>query len=284
MFRHLAFPTLSIFALTLLMTACVPRSEPAGTLIAPDTRQISHYVDEGGKTGILGRVVLKETGGAVEEAYVNIYPSAFSNLMGPSQFISPPTAADGSYSMEIPPGTYYIVARKRTSGQPMGPLSPGDYYSEHQRIVTEVVEGRMAVVDVPVVSMKAPMFFRKTMGEKEGHTGVRGRLVDENGKGVPGAFATAYSNEDVRRVPDYVSNLTGADGEFTLYLPEGGTYYLAARMHAWDMPQPGEPYGRHGGDDPAPVRVAEGSFVENLNIVMEPFTGEYTPGKSRRPF
>lgn len=249
-----------------------------------DTVEVIRQIDGEGKTGITGQVTIKETGQGVAEAYVNIYPDVISNLLGPSQFISRPTDAEGRYFIEAPPGTYYLVARKRVSGEPTGPLSPGDYYSEHQRVVTRVEPGKLAVVDLAVVPMKAPMFFKKEVVERETNTGIRGRLLDREGKPVAGGFAMAYTDQTMQRLPDYASTLSDAEGRFTLYLPEGGTYYLAARIHAWDMPQPGEPYGRYGGVEPQPVQVQAGRFIEDVRIVLEPFTGEYEPGKSRRPF
>lgn len=284
MSRFFTLHILLIAAFTLLSACATKGGAPDGAGIPPDARVVNKYVDDGGKTGIKGRVVLKEGGEPLADAYVNIYPETFSNLLGPSQFISSPTAADGEYTLEVPPGTYYIVARKRTSGQPTGPLSPGDFYSEHQRIISTVVSGKVALVDIPVAVMKAPMFFKKAVVDMATDTGIRGVLVDRLGKPVPGAFATAYVNSDVRRVPDFVSTLTDPDGQFTLYLPEGGSYYIAARIHAWDMPRPGEPYGRVGGETPDPIQVNKGSFVEGMRIVMEPFTGEYKPGKGRQTF
>jgi hypothetical protein len=88
----------------------------------------------------------------------------------------------------------------------------------------------------------------------------------------------------MKRLPDYASTLSNEQGNFTIYLPEGGTYFLAARIHAWDMPSPGEPYGKYGGEQPTAITVATGQFVENLQIEMAPFSGPYQPGKSRRPF
>ncbi len=241
------------------------------------------YVDGQGRTGIKGQVSLKADGQPLEEAYVNIYPDAVSNLLGPSMYISSPTDPQGSYILEVPPGTYYVVARKRLSGQAAGPLSKGDYYSEHQRVVTTVVPGKLALVDLQVLSMEAPMFFKKSVVDQKTETGIRGMLLDAQGKPVSGSFAIAYRDPDMKRLPDFVSTLSDPEGKFTIYLPEGGTYYLGARIHAWDMPRPGELYGRLGGDEPTPVTVTQGGFVENLKIELTPFTGEYKEGKSRRP-
>ncbi len=272
----------------LLTVACMPRGGPtpkggAGD-VAESVKRVAVYQDGDGKTGISGQVLIKETGEPLDEGYVYIYPDAVSNLLGPSQFISQPTDAEGRYRLDVLPGAYYVVARKRMSGQASGPLSPGDYYSEHQRIISTVVEGKMALVDLEVVPMKAPMFFKKSVVEKKSDTGIRGLLLDAEGKPVPGSFAIAYTNKDMQRLPDFVSTLADGEGNFTIYFPEGGTYYVGGRVHAWDMPRPGELYGKFGGDDPQPVQVETGAFVDNIRIEMTPFTEEYKSGKSRRPY
>lgn len=268
-----------------LFTACqtgVSTEASLATIEKP--RVASTYVEGNGKTGIQGTISVKDENRPLQGGYVNIYPDTISNLLGPSQFISLPTDSNGYYHLEVPPGVYYIVARKRMSGQPTGPLAPGDFYSEHQRIVTTVEPGKIAVVNLEVVPMKAPMFFKNRVVDRETTTGIRGVLVDQEGRPVMGGFAMAYVDPDLKRLPDYASTLSDENGQFTIYLPEGGTYYLAARIHAWDMPSPGEPYGKFGKDQPTPVIVTTDSFVEDILIEMRPFTGTYTPGKSRRPF
>ena len=265
---------------SLVLPAC--STPPSGTV--SDTIKVNKYVDGQGKTGISGKITVKETGAPAVGAYVNIYPDTLSNLLGPSQYISTPTSGDGSYSINVPPGTYYVVARKRESGQPSGPLSPGDLFSEHQRVVTTVIDGKMSLVDLSLAPMKAPMFFKKATGEIQTDTGIKGKLIDSTGKPVPGSFALAYNDTDTKRLPDFASTLSDSEGNFVIYLPQGGTYFLGARVHAWDMPRPGELYGKFGDPDPTPVAVADGSFTEGIEIVLTPFSGTYKAGKSRRPY
>lgn len=240
---------------------------------------VENFIDEGGATGLKGMVFFKDGGQPISGAYVNVYPDGISNLLGPSQFISAPTTADGSYNLDLPPGTYFVVARKRTSGSPTGPLSPGDFFSEHQRIVTRVIDGKMSLVNLELAPMKAPMFFKK-VAEISSNTGARGILSDAEGKPISGGFAMAYTDSEMKRLPDYASSLSDSQGRFTIYLPAGGSYYLAGRIHAWDMPQQGEPFGKL--DDP--LAIKDGEFIENVRIELVPFSGTYLQGKSRRPF
>lgn len=283
--RQLTLVRLLLWLLVGLLPACSTTSkEIEKSATFPGEVRVTDSVVDQGRTGIKGQAFLKETGDPVAGAYVNIYPNSFTNLLGPSQFLSRPTDADGRYQLDMPPGTYYIVARKRISGQPTGPLSQGDFYSEHQRVVTTVTPGRVAVVNLSMVSMKAPMFFKKVQVQNATDTGIRGTIVDQQGQPVPGGFAMAYVNNNLQRLPDYASTLSDENGQFVLYLPHGGTFYLAARIHAWDMPHPGEPYGQYGGDTPAAVKVDQGTFVDSLKIILKPFTKAYKPGKSQRPF
>jgi hypothetical protein len=274
--RAFCLGSLSI-SLLLFLWACTPTVCPT---TIPGTIRVDSYIDGNGASGIAGRVVMREDGAGVADAYVNIYADTVSNLLGPSHTMSSPTDQDGRYQVNLPPGTYFVVARKRSSGNPTGPLSPGDYYSEHQRVVTDVVAGKLAVVDLPIVLMNNPMFFKRDIASLETDTAIRGRIVDKAGQPVFGAFGMAYSDADLKRLPDYVSTLSDNDGHFTIYLPKGGSYYLSARIHVYDMPRPGEPYGKID----EPVTVAKGQNSEEVTIVVEPFTGEYQRGKSRRPY
>jgi hypothetical protein len=274
---------LGVLGVVLGLAACQTTPPPCPVEIESGVWS-GEYVDGAGETGLRGRVVLRDGGAPLAGAFVNVYPDTISNLLGPSQFISSPSDAGGNYQLHVPAGSYYVVARKRTSGHPTGPLEPGDFYSEHQRIKVRVEAGRYAVVELPVVAMKAPMFFKNRVVDSETRTGMRGVLVDRDGKPVMGGFAMAYADPEMKRLPDFASTLSDETGQFTIYLPEGGTFYLAARIHAWDMPTPGEPYGIYGDKAVTPVTVATDQFVDNLRIEMRPFTGEYLPGKSRRPF
>ncbi len=264
----------------LLLPACAPNIQTTAT----GGQVIETMIDGHGHTGISGKILLKTYGAPLAGAYVNIYPNAISNLLGPSEFLSAPTGEDGTYSIDLQPGNYYVVARKRSSGLPNGPLTTGDYFSDHQRILARVAEGKLTQVNLQMIQMKAPMFFKKDLSDTKTDTGIRGVLIDKQGKPVPGGFAIAYSDKNLQRLPDFASTLTNQKGEFTLYLPKGGSYYLAARIHAWDMPREGELYGKHGGENPLEMKIADKSFVEGIIIEMAPFSGTYKEMKNQRPF
>lgn len=251
---------------------------------APTGQYQTAYVDGGNSSGVTGKVFTQTDNQPLSGVYVNIYPSHAPNLLGPSTYISSPTAADGSYNLEVPPGTYYIVARKRASGLATGAISPGDYFSKDARMLVEIKAGKLAKVDLPMAYMSAPMFFKQGGGVLATEQGIRGTLTDADGKPQAGAFAIAYRNADIKRLPDFASSLSNDKGEFVLYLPEGGEYYLAARLHAWDMPRPGEPYGKYDGKVITPISVPKKQFIEGIEMALLPFEGEYKEGMNKRPF
>ena len=198
------------------------------------------------------------------------YRSYSTNLLGPADFASAPSGSDGAYTIDLVEGAYYIVARKRTTGDNTGPLVAGDLYSVHPANPVTVKNGRFSDVDLELVQMRDPMFFQST-SRKETKTGIKGKIVDAEGRPVPWVFAMAYSSSDMKRIPEYTSVMTDVDGEFAIYLPAGGTYWLAARKNIREKPISGEPYGLYRGTPDHSISVPDEGFVEGVTIVLEPY-------------
>ena len=119
------FCRLAILAGIILMLTACQAAAPQGAARFECAPWAGNYVDGQGHTGLQGQIVLKESGAPLAGAFVNVYPDTISNLLGPSQFISSPSDERGAYRVEVPPGVYYVVARKRLSGQATGPLFYG---------------------------------------------------------------------------------------------------------------------------------------------------------------
>lgn len=233
-----------------------------------------------GGSGVRGTVIQKETGLPVQGAHIYAYTDVSKNLVGVADHVSKGSAEDGSYSLALEPGEYYLVARKRASGANYGPIVTGDLY-DHRFRQQEVRIGQGQVVerDFELEQLREPMFFQVfTKGQKITGTGIRGRILGQDGEPVQGAFATAYRDSNMRRLPDFASTLTGDDGTFTLYLPAGGKWYIGARSRARTAPVPGEPVGRYAGSDDHSVAVTGGSFIEGIEIVLKPFSSQIPPG------
>jgi hypothetical protein len=241
------------------------------------------------KSGVRGTVVMRESGEPVEKAYVYAYvgkPQVRARtlgIIGITDWVSHGTAEDGSYTMDLPPGEYYIVARKRASGLNYGPLYQGDYYDHSQAGKAVIVrKGKYEKLNFKLKMLMEPLFFQGlTASERVSDTGVRGKLLDENGDHVPGTFVIAYKDDDMYRLPDFASTLTDDEGSYTLYLPKGGRYWLAARFYAMKVPVQGEPFARYEGSDDHSVLVPEGTFLEDIDLTLRPYDG--SPPKGYRP-
>ena len=261
---------LPFMAVVVLVTGCVTsHHEPSA-------------VHEG--SGVRGLVFLRSTGQPVEGAHVYAYRDSGKNLIGVADHVSRGTARDGSFTLELEPGEYYFVSRKRVSGANFGPVLTGDLYDhQFQAKPVRITAGRYAHLEFELEKMTEPMFFQVfTEAGRRTDTGIRGRLLDEEDVPVQGAFATAYGSSNMRRLPDFVSTVTGDDGYFVLYLPEGGRWYVGARSRARGVPRPGEPVGKYEGSKDNSIHVPEGSFLDGVVITLRPFTSR--PPAAYKPY
>jgi len=77
-----------------------------------------------------------------------------------------------------------------------------------------------------------------------------------------------YDHVQMSERPKFVSEKTGPDGRYLIHLPEGGTYYLAARDKFGGPPKIGDLYGRYdqGTIEPSAVVLREGEQRKNVDI------------------
>ena len=180
-----------------------------------------------------------------------------------------PTGADGRYITEIPPGKYYVVARKRMSGSIAGNLQRGDYVSRETGAPVEVRPGIYAKVDLTLAPMTGNMLF-SAFGAS-GAQGVRGVVRGRDGKPFARAYAFAYKDARMTGKPDYVSEWTREDGSYVIYVQEPGVYHVGARTGFMGVPKPDEPYGKYGRTDHS-VKVPDGAFVDGVDVALGRFS------------
>lgn len=213
-----------------------------------------------GLTGVAGTVYAPAEG-----AYIYVYKKG-ANPHGPAEVILPaPTGADGAFSVELPPGEYTLVARRRSNLDNAGPLSPGDQRSDPVEVT--VPAGGGAKVDLPL-NVKADMEMRSFVPPKEWNTSIAGTVKDPDGRPVQGARVHVYTYVQMSERPKYVSERTGPDGRYVVFLPKGGTYYLAARDRFGGPPRIGDLYGRYdeGSINPTGVVLRDGEKKEGIDI------------------
>ena len=188
------------------------------------------------------------------------------DLYGPAYAISQATADDGKFDLELPDGDYVVVARKRSGGEETGPVVAGDNRSEFMPV--NVTGG---VVELQI---SAPIKIgdqRNFTGDiDESKTGLAGQILDSDGQPVATARVHVYDHVQMSERPKFVSEKTGPDGRYLIYLPAGGTYYLAARDKFGGPPKLGDLYGRYdkGTIEPSAVVVKEGQLLKPVDITV----------------
>lgn len=235
---------------------------------APATRGVPPPPAAAPAQGVRG--TLTHGGRPLAGATVYAYRRQSANFLGPADFASAPSGADGSYVLDLVEGSYWLVARRRQSGSDAGPLVPGDLQRVHAGNPATVVPGAFTAVDLELEEMRDLMLSR-TGPRGPTDTGIRGRITDAAGAPVAWVFAFAYAGEDMRRMPDVTSALTGPDGRYVIHLPAGGRYRVGARAHIREKPAPGELFGLYEGAADHAVEVPAGTFTEGIDIVLRPF-------------
>jgi hypothetical protein len=201
----------------------------------------------------------------LEGARLYVYKPGM-DLYGPAFAISSATGIDGKFDLELPDGDYVAVARKRAGGDETGPVVAGDYRSEFIKVS---VQG--GIVDMQISAPVKIGDQRNFTGDvNESKTGLAGQVMDSDGQPVADARVHVYDHVQMSERPKFVSEKTGPDGRYLIYLPAGGTYYLAARDKFGGPPKLGDLYGRYdkGTIEPSAVVVKEGQILKPVDITV----------------
>ncbi len=238
--------------LLLLVTACVPvgKSAPAPA------------------TGTLYGTVLTSSGAPAIGAYVYAYKNNDKGLRGPADF-GARVDLDGRYLLDVVSGEYHLIARQRQSGGGSGPPRAGDAWAVYPENPIRIVGPDNGPADFrlrPGTGLHQVRQGSLTSGD----TGFSGTLVAVDGEAMGGAFVLAYRSADFRRMPDFTSLPAGPDGRFILYVPEPGSYCLAARKQTRGLPSEGEPYGTLGQGDDSCRQVDRSEILEVGRIILRP--------------
>lgn len=225
---------------------------------------------EGG-TGIKGRVY--SDGKPLSRARVTLYQDGDTIFRGIG-YASMMTNDNGDYAFNLSPGTYFIVARKRVGNDKMGPLTEGDLFAFAHNNPVKVVDGSFTTVSMSAVTKLIKV---KESGQavtlggtvKAGETTVSGKVVDKAGKPVSGVFVSAYRDSMMIYKPDFISQVTGPDGAYTINLSEGGEYFIGARDTIGGPAEKGDLLGRYAGNEDHSVVLKDGEKVSGIDVVVE---------------
>lgn len=162
------------------------------------------------------------TGKPVEGVKIFLYES--SNVRKPADFISEGSDTAGKAVVTVPKGKYLAVARLK-KGALYGPLMPGDKHSGEPLAVDCAEDGEteadFVVADIQEIGQKKRTSNAETIR-------LSGRILDQQGNPVPQAYAFAHSGKEIEYIPDYLSTWTDQSGNYTLYLPAKGSFFVGS--------------------------------------------------------
>jgi hypothetical protein len=201
----------------------------------------------------------------LEGTHLYIYKKGM-DLYGPAFAVSEATGADGRFDLTLPEGEYIAVARKRVSGDAAGPIVSGDNKSDF--LPLSVREGMAEMTVLAPVKIGDQRMLTKEVAVTK--TGLAGQILDSDGNPVEGARVHVYDHVQMSERPKYVSEKTGPDGRYLIYLPAGGTYYLAARDKFGGPPKLGDLYGRYdqGTIEPSALVIRQGEILAEVDITV----------------
>ncbi|MDA8169032.1 MAG: carboxypeptidase-like regulatory domain-containing protein [Nitrospiraceae bacterium] len=165
-----------------------------------------------------------------------------------------PIADDGSFSGQLPEGSYYLIAIKKPGESQAGPPQKGDLvYPSADAAKSPVYTVKAGqTTDIGTISGAVPL---KEAWVLKGKTGVEGTVVDASGEkpfqgalvlaniaGVPPAAMRPLFTSDGR---------TGKDGRYIIRFPKGGQYLLMV-------------LGRNS--EPVKVTVKTGDMTKGIDI------------------
>jgi hypothetical protein len=218
-----------------------------------------------GGTGVSGRVV---SGGApAAGAIVFAYPRAEPGFRDPGAAAAAITGPDGSFVLDLPPGNYHLVVRRRAAGGVAGPMRKGDLFGYYPANPVSVHTGAYIRVSIPATVLKlrnAPSY----SAQYRSAAVIEGRILGRDGVPREGVFAALYGNPELLNRPSFLSEVTGADGRYRLPVPVPGAYFLGARTGYGGSPAPGDLYGRYEGNPDHSVTVRQGDHLTGIDITV----------------
>ncbi|NCP02465.1 MAG: DUF4198 domain-containing protein [Deltaproteobacteria bacterium] len=198
-----------------------------------------------GKTSVRGQ--LQVDGQPVAGAFIYVYTRG-NALTGPSYGQVTQSDEHGFFRLNLSAGQYWLSARRRSDGSRVGDVSAGDLSGEYPGNPLTLQTGQqLTLTDWPLRVVNETLREQKLEQGKftRTRTWLSGRVVDEDQAPVSDIYLFAYRDSRMIGKPDFISMPSAKDGQFVLYLDQGGEYYLGARSTFGGPLEPGERVGTY---------------------------------------
>ncbi len=194
--------------------------------------------ERGEGAGVAGRVTFE--GEPLGRAYVYVYRDATTNFRGMG-LTAMPTDDAGRFRVKLPPGRYWLLARRRAAGGMYGPPGKDDHIGYLPGNPVEVRAGEFARVELETttrVDLIEEIWFK----EEAGAGWFEGDVTGPDGAPVPGLYVLFYTSPERTGAPAFVAGPTDAKGSFRVRAA-AGTFHLLARSSLGGPLEPGEWHG-----------------------------------------
>jgi hypothetical protein len=201
----------------------------------------------------------------LEEAIVYVYEAGM-DLRGPPLATIKTSDLKGEYKIDLPAGKYFFVARKRVSKESIGLVTTGDYKSE---IAGPIEITKSGEINLDLIALRKLGDVKENIvTDVKMDTSFSGTIYNSEGDPAAEVRVHVYDHIQMSERPKFVSDKTGPDGKYKLYLPEGGTYYICARDRFGGPPKVGDLYGRYdqGTIDPSAIMIKTGEDLTGIDI------------------
>jgi len=216
-----------------------------------------------GEETVTGEVVGE--GGAVAGAGVAFYLDASTQFRGPG-YLETRTDERGRFETRLSPGRYWLFVRRRSGPQAFGPLEAGDDFGFYPGNPLEIRSGERVAVRIPAVRVLKKSGWS---GPSTLRTLVSGTIRDEAGRPLPGFRAFLHAKASMLGKPEFVSEPSGPDGAYLIWVDREGRYFLGARADIGRARGEGEVIGLSAGppDHAIEVRLGTGALPP-MDIVV----------------
>lgn len=189
-------------------------------------------------SGITGRILFE--GKPLARAYVQVYNETSANFRGMG-LSAMPVGEDGRFKLKLPPGRYYILARKRQGGGMYGPPGRDDFVGYYPGNPVELSQGEFRRVDLEMTT-RVDLLEKKLPREGAGAGWFEGVVNDAAAKPLAGVYVLFYADAAMSGTPVLVAGPTDKQGKFRVRAGVG-TFHVLARSHLGGPVEKGEWYG-----------------------------------------
>lgn len=214
------------------------------------------------RSGLRGEITFQ--GQPLERTYLYVYKKTEADFKGPAWFVQP--VAKGQFRMSLPPGDYWLLARKRQQGGQYGPIERGDYFNFYYANPVHIAPGQQKYISLETIT-------RLSMLEEEPGAvfrGIRGKVLNAEKQPMAGLRVFAYRTAAMSGTPAYISAPTDIEGQFELPVPEAGYYWLLARQQIGGPAASGELYGRLQKPDQPGLELSPSQKQREVTLYVQP--------------